>query len=386
MSTAISNQGYSYEWQNKVRDVNEIFMQLISQSPVFAALIANGAGATNTKVEWLEDQITPVNTAITGFDTDGDGTGVNVTSTTGIKANSILRFTTAADVTRTELVKVASVDSATDLTVVRDYGGSTGVTLVVGDLVYLVSTPKTSSTSPEYDVSQEAGTAFNYTQIIDRTARVSKTSEAVKMYGLSSALNNAVQFQMAQMAYDLNNSAIYGRKVARSATEPGSMGGVLQFLEGGNIDTTGGAISSTIINNLLESIYLDGNIVKDLAIICNTNQARKISTFLTAANQPTINKPDVPNQSAGFAISKVYGDLPLNAQFGATVAVDPQFPKDQLAIIDLTKVNWRWLRGMTDENAAGNGDDYYARRILGELSLEVKNGTTSHGLATGLTV
>ena len=116
--TAIAN-GYSYEYQNVVRSVVDVFDQLRVSYPTFLSLVPTGADASATKEEWLEDSLSPVSSTIGSFDTDGDGTGVNLVSTAGIRAGAILRFTTVADVTRTEQVKVASVDSATDLTVVN---------------------------------------------------------------------------------------------------------------------------------------------------------------------------------------------------------------------------------------------------------------------------
>jgi hypothetical protein len=384
--TDIAAPSYSYSYQNKIRSVDEVFKQLIASMPIFAAMIPYGQPTTNTKHEWIEDQVTPTSSTIASFDTDGDGTGINLASTSGMEVGSILRFATSADVSRTEVVKIASVDSATDLTVVRDYGGSTGVTLVVGDKVYLVASPRAEGTEATANDSQEADMNYNYTQIFDRVAKVTKTSQAVRMYGVDSALNQAVLFQLAHLAYDLNNSAIYNYRVERSASQFGTMGGVLQYLAGGNIDTTGGAFSATILNNMLEDVYLDGNMVKDLVLLCNTNQARVISTFLTASNQPIIQKPDIPTQSYGYAINKFYGDLPVNTNFAATVAVDPSFPKDEVALLDMTKISFNNLRSITDSDATQPGADYYQRRILGELTLTVKNGTTSHALATGLDV
>jgi hypothetical protein len=385
MSKSIPVGGLSYDFLNKIRDVDEVFRQLVSSAPIFLSLIGQGPQATNTKHEWMEDSVAPITSAIASFDTDGDGTGVNVANTSGLVAGSIVGFRKATGASLTEICKVASVDSGTALTLVRDYGSSTGVTLVVGDVLFLISSPKTSGTDATPDLGQEAGTMFNYVEIFDRTAKVSKTSEAVKMYGVSSAINTQVEFQMKNIAYNLNNAAIYGRKVARSASENGTMGGILQFLEGGISETTGGAISSTILNNVLEQIYGNGAFSPRLALLMNTNQARKVSTFLTAANQPVIQKVDAPTQSAGFAIDTFRGDLPTaSGQFTTNVVVDPNFPKDQIAVVDMNKVEINALRTMTDENAAQNGSDYFARRILLETTMTVKDGKTAHGLITGL--
>lgn len=384
MSTSISSSGLSYEYQNKVRDVDEVFRQLVEQAPILLSLVQTGMPATNTKHEWLEESITQTTSAIASFDTDGDGTGVNVASTSGLVAGSIVGFRKATGASVTEVCKVASVDSTTDLTLVRDYGGSTGVTLVVGDILFLISSPKTSGTDATPDLGQEAGTNYNYVEIFDRTAKVSATSEAVRMYGVGSALNTQVLFQMKQLAYNINNALIYGRRVERSASQNGTMGGILQYLEGGVVDTTGGAISSTILNNVLEDIYNNGGFSPRLALLMNTNQSRKVSAFLTAANQPVIQKPDMPMQTAGFSISRFYGDLPVNSGFTTDVVIDPNFPKDQIAVIDLSKIEINPLRPMQDKDATAIGADYFARRIITEITATVKDGQKAHGLITGL--
>lgn len=384
-TTSISNAGLSYEFQNKIRDVDEIFMQLIAQAPIFLSLVQRGPNAKNPKHEWMEEDVNPTTSAIASFDVDGDGVGVNLDSTAGLTVGSILGFRKATGASVSEVVKIASIDSATDLTVVRDYGSSTGVTLVVGDISFLVSSPKTSGTDATPNLGQEAGMMHNFIEIFDRTAKVSKTSQAVLMYGIESAINTQVEFQMKNMAYNINNAAIYGRKVARSLSENGTMGGVLQFLAGGVVDTTGGAISKTILNNVLEEIYQNGGFAPRLALLMNTNQARKVSAFLTVANQPVIQKPDAPLQTAGFAINKFYGDLSTNqGQFTTDVVIDPNFPQDQIAVIDLNKIEVNPLRPMEDLDAALPASDYFARRLITETTMTVKDGQQAHGLITGL--
>ena len=377
----------SYEYQNIVRDVTEAFNQLLVSFPSLISLIPTGPNARATKHEWLEDSLSPTSTTIGSFDTDGDGTGINVVSTAGIRAGSILRFTTAADVTRTEQVQVTSVDSATDLTVVRDYGGTTGVTLVVGDNVYLVSSPLNESTEASAADGQEPTMAYNYTQIFDRAAKVSLTGQNVDIYGLGDALNYQVKVMMDQIVREMNAAAIYGRRVARSSSAQGTAGGLLQFIEGGNIETTGGAISPTIINNMLESIFSDGGFSNNYAIVCAENQARKISAFNTSGSNPVIQKSESDRNFGGY-VSTFTGDLPVMSGFQASIVVEPNFLADQIAIVDLNSVEMNWLqnRSIKDFDATPNGADFVRRRILGEATFTIKNGTKQHALATGLTV
>lgn len=234
--------------------------------------------------------------------------------------------------------------------------------------------------------------AFNYMEIFDANAKVSNTSQNVNMYGMARALEMAEMNELVQLNYRANNAFIYGRKVQRSSSENGTLGGVLQYLEGGNVDTTGGAISSTIINNMFESVLSDGGFSTRYAILCNYNQARKISAFNTSGSNPVVNT-NLGGGRTGEAISEFYGDIPvangqLGSSFRAFIAPDPNFPKDQIALVDLDRITIRNLqgRGLTASPANNNGDDFVATRILGEMTLEVKNGQEAHALATGLTL
>ena len=385
MASITGNESYSY--QNTIRDVVEIFDQLRASAPALISLIRTGAAAKATKHEWLEDSLSPTSSTIAGFDTDGDGTGIELASTAGMRAGSILRFATALDVSRTEQVQIASVDSATQLTVVRDYGSTTGVTLVVGDKVYLLSSPTLESSTAGTATSVEPTAAYNYTQIFDRDASISLTAKAVGLYGLENALDYQVQNKIKEIMWEINNALIYGRRVARTASVKGTAGGFLQFGESGNIDTTGGVISSAIINNILESIFQDGAVSDSIVILASENQARRISALNTAGSNPTIMKQPNDRNLGGY-ISTFTGDLPIQKGFQAQIVVEPNFLKDQIAVLDMNSIEMNWLQGrqIADKDATPNGADYVARRILGELSFTIKNGTKSHGFATGLTV
>jgi len=387
MPTTISN-GYSYEYQNLVRDLSGVFSQMIASYPFFISLVKMGSPAINTKVEWLEDSLSPTQTTIASFDTDGDGTGVNVVSTAGMRAGALLRFTTAADVSRTEICKIDSVDSATDLTLTRDYGASTGVTLVVGDKVHLVSSPLNEKTTASAQAGQEPDVAYNYTEIFERTADISGTSQAIKIYGLEDALDYQVQNKMKEIMWEMNSAAIYGRRVVRAAAENGSMGGILQFMESGNITAVGGAIGESDINDALEDIFEDGGYSNNYVILCSENQARRISAFNTAGSNPMVIDQRSDDMTYGHYISKFVGDLPVQKGFTANIVVDPNFLKDQVAIIDMNSLELRPIvgRNLQDFDATTPGMDGYARRILGEYTLVVKNGTKAHALLTGLTV
>lgn len=376
----------SYDFQNEIRDLNGAYQALVASYPTLLSLVRVGPAATATKHEWLEEQLNPTSSAIASFDTDGDGTGVNVASTSGFSAGDIVRTTSSTGVTQSELMRIVSVDSATDLTVARDYGGTTGVTLDVGDILVLVSSPKNEATDASVTVgSAEASTAFNYTQIEDAVAKVSKTAQVTRMYGVENLLNQDVQRKMLHLMRRQNNSLIHGVKVERTSSVAGTAGGFLSFLTGGNTANVAGAISATVINNAFEQIFDDGGVSTRYAIVCAENQARKISAFNTAGSNPVAQIPFGTTTTGGY-IQTFISDLSAARGFVGQVVVDPNMPKDQVAILDLDRVEVNYLRPLTDEDATLPGGDYFQRRLLHEYTFTFRDAQKAHALLTGLTV
>jgi hypothetical protein len=82
--------------------------------------------------------------------------------------------------------------------------------------------PKGESTDASANDGREPTTEYNYTQIFDRTAKVSKTAQAVKKYGIDSAIDYQVQNQMLDMAYEIVSSVIFGKRVQRGVGEAGT--------------------------------------------------------------------------------------------------------------------------------------------------------------------
>lgn len=367
---------YGYSADAKVRDVNEAFNQLLASMPVLMNMMGDGLPATNTKVEWTEDQIAPARQAVTVVATDD----LTVADASAFPVGTVIAIESSAGVSKTELVQVTAVSTNT-LTVSRTYGGSTGSTIVVGDILIRVSKPIGENTQAPTGEGRQPEYLFNYTQIFDAVAEVSRTSNQVDMYGFT-PLDYAEMTKMREIAYDINNALIYGRRVERSASANGTLGGILQYINttGGNIDTTGGNLSPTIINNIIENIYNDGGYGMELMILCNTNQARRISAFDNSSLE--IMRQDT---TTGKVISRFQTDLPMAAT-QMMIMSDNNFPKDQLVILTPSALKKRMMQPMIAIDATQPGQDGRATRLLTELSLEVMQGKNMHGIATGLNV
>lgn len=376
----------SYDLSNPKRDVQEAFDMLVVSRPNFLSLIPRGANATQTKVEWYEDSMTPLSTTIGSFDSNnGSGTGINVASTTGMVAGQLLRFESSTGADHGEIVRIVSVDSSTDLTVTRGVGGTDTTALTCSHTVFRVSTPKNEGTSASAGATREGTLNYNYTQIFDRTAKLSKTALQADRLGATNQMSYQIAKELIEINYELNAALIYGEREERTSSIEGAMGGIMSFLRGGNVETTGSAISKTIINNMFKLIFDDGAGLGNYAILCNANQAQKISAFNTSGTNPIVSIPQGSTVTGG-SISTFISDLPSMNGFTARVVVDPMFPKDKVALIDLNHLEFAYLRPFTTTIAHLPSDDFEAQRILGELTLRMRNGTKAHALATGLTV
>jgi len=377
----------SYDYTNTIRDMDPAWKLLIASKPSLSAFIKTGAPALALKHEWLEYQISPTRYTITGFDTDGDGTGVNFASTAGIVAGDILYFTDADGVMQTERALVASVDSATDLTLTRDYASSTGETLVIGWYAYNLN-PHYENEIASANDGYEPGTNYNYLQLFKKVAMVSNTAQKVKTYNTADLLGMQIDYHMQKIAWELNGAAIMGYRLARSNTTSakGTLGGIDQFTTSGNGgDKSGAALSPTIINDAFQQIAEDGGLGGNYIILTSPYQARAISGFNTSGTNPSvIYAPDMATY--GTRIQNFVADFANgNNSYGGKIVVDMQVPKDMLFILNMDLIEFNYLRTMQDKPVLADYDGV-ARELLMELTMTVKNGTYAHARLFNLAV
>jgi hypothetical protein len=161
------------------------------------------------------------------------------------------------------------------------------------------------------------------------------------------------------------------------------MGGIMWFLQaatGNDVDALGAGISQTLINDAFEVAGLNGA-TSIAMLLCNPAQARKISGFNVAGNNPVVQRTDTTTGSYVTTYVSDQGNV-------VTIVADRNFDKDKVALLDMTKIALVPLqnRQMHDLDATPAGADYVARRIIGEYTLEVKNASTSHAYISNLAI
>lgn len=371
----------SYDYSNMTRDLAETFETISKGQHNLLSVIPIVGQATNYKHEWLEDVIEPTTDALDGAILEGDGT-ITVDDGTKFVADDILAFD-GYD----EIMRVTSIDG-NDLTVTRGYGGTSATGMDTDTIIRLISRPKAEGSDPGYDAVSEPSAEYNYTQIFDRTAKISKSAVAGEHLVLDDIVDFHVKHHLELLQIEMNAAAIYGRRYANTgdASIPRTLGGLLYFIdqENGNvIDKETAALAADDLNDLIEMIAADGG--KPNVLLCNTFQARAISAFnLTSGSTPLV-RTAWTDERTGGAVYEFVGDLPLGMV--ERIVVDTAFPQDKVAIIDTAKLALVPMRdrGFRDLPATPSAaSDYVARRLIGEYTLEVRNALQGHGLIVGL--
>jgi len=376
----------SYDYQNQKRDLSDAFMQVLQKSPVLSTMIRVEGVATNTNHERLEDVVSQsqwtikAGNAYTAADWE-----ITLTSNVGVKVGDILEFELPTGAMGTLKAKVTAVNVNGEDVSISVYGGSTDQNMAAATIVNLLSRPKNEATDASPDNGYEPSTKINYTQIFDRTAKISKTSVEVDKYGIGGALDYQIERQLLDLGYELNRTTLRSPRVKRSSSEAGTMGGIMWFLQsatGNSVDASASAISMVHINNAVEKAKSNGATNLQI-ILCNPVQARKISAFNTSGSNPVtqIQRTDTTTGSYVTTFVSDQGDV-------MTIVADRNFDKDKVALLDPSKVALVPLknRAFFDEDATPAGADYVARRILGEYTLEVKNAAECHSYIYGLTM
>lgn len=362
----------SYDYQNQVRDLANEFNQILVQTPNILSLIASGGVATNLKHEWLEDVVTAQTWMVNGAYTSGGGT-VTVDSTTGLKVGDIVIYEAPTGASIATTHKVLTIPNATTYTITPYGTGVVDANIVDNSVVKIISRPKNESTVADYTDGQEPTLEYNYCEIIDEAVKISKTAQAIKLYGISDALNYQVKIGLDRMARRLNNAVIHGRRKARTSVEAGTMGGLMEFVgastNGNVIDGLNAAISYDMINSAITTgVSLGATSLN--TILCHPNQAVKISKF-----NSTIVQTQRTDSVSGSTITSLVGGLGNVAN----IVHDWTFPKDKILIVDTSKLRLAYLRQPQDmDSTSAQSDDFFGRRVLAELTLEVKNAKNSH--------
>lgn len=217
-------------------------------------------------------------------------------------------------------------------------------------------------------------TTGNWTQILFKQAKVSKTQQAVQMYGIDDLLAQSLEWKMKELATDIEKYLIQGTGSSGATGTGREMYGVLASITT-NVETGTGtgseALTETMFNNALQTIYDAGGRPKNVYV--NSWQKRKISGFSASNTRNVMAKDQMLVNSVDGYISD-FGQLQVDLDPYMTTSVVAILQKDLWAVA--------MLRPIVVEDYPSVGS-YVAKTMEGELTLERRNQKGS-GKITGL--
>jgi len=353
----------TYDFQDQIRDLSAGIDLIINDEPTLLGLVGmTGEPLTQTKFEWMSDNLNS-NRATVKNQALAAATSITLNDGEGAKFR-----VNALVVAGEEYLQVTAVNGDV-ITVVRGFDGTTAADIAAGAELRIVGRPQLEGAGVGQDEGHDRYVDYNFTQIIERYAAVSGTQQAVRTYNVSNELDYQVQLRLKEMSREFNDWLIYGRRIQGSGSVPRMTGGLLYFADAKSAYKTnanGAEVTAKTINDVMEQIYLRGGSVN--TILTNTAGARQISKLADSAIR--VERTDT---TTGHQIRTFVGDIIGGSE--AVVVVDPNFPKNKIALFDRSILSLQPLSGrsVSDVDASVPGADFVARQIRGEYGVKVRN-------------
>ncbi len=352
----------STDLTHEQRDLQSVLDYLIANEPKFIKLFPEKGVATQRKHEWFEDHVRPKKTAYTsatnvGVFTVASSTGWDIGDVCHIDGDTAVLRVTAKDATSITTEFLAANGSS--------YTSST-IPTAAGTLCFDTHPmSENSTTGPEF--FRQSGTEYNVTQIYRIDIDLSRTGEGVKTFSGENSIAVQEAYALQEIAKQLNSTAIFGTRIARSATFPGMAGGLRYF---GNqagslsVNCNSNGLDSVTFNDAAQAIIEEGGTPD--TILCGSDVARLISN-MNAKRFGMITDP-----SRGAFVTQMISDITGNPM---NVFVEPRLDKTECWVCDSSGFGLiPFANGkLKSWDATLPNQDGKVQSILGEFTFQFKN-------------
>lgn len=380
---AITNK--SFDWAYNTKLIDAAWRLMIAKSPLLISQIGYKPAVKANKYHWYDKQLSVLSTVISA-NTSG---ALTVSSSAGFAIGDVVRVEETTGATRGNPVAISAIPDTTHITVVAISGSLPAA--VDTDVLKFVSRPRAQGETFTPQATVQPTQRVNYMQLFHTTVGASETELNVSEDGVDDIMLEKEEEGMADIMAQLNNSLIWGVPAEAASSVLGKMGGIRWLISngftGGLSESASGALTATHLNALLKKIAEAGAFSDNLAILAAPNQAQKISGFNTSGSNPVVQVMQ-GSREAGQYVSQFIGDLPIMNGFKCKVVVDFNLPMDEIAVVDLNKINFVPQTGgeMISKPTSVANVDGIQRTIRTALTLQVKDPLTAHGRITGLTL
>lgn len=286
-----------------------------------------------------------------------------------------------------EIMLVTAV-AGNDLTVTREYGGSSVASVTDGDIIEIIGNAALEGDDAPAARFASRSRLRNYTQIFTAAIEVSGSQLAASTIGVADEMDWQKQERLRELLRDLENSVING--IAPAANPQGSasvrrtMNGLLAMIETNILQPGSGEIpqgegdsdnllTENVLNAALRSVWGQSSGRID-TIVCNGFQKRRINSFIAATQRFSM------RDTSFKQMVDVY-----ESDFGVCrVVLSRWIPADTILLLDSSRIAVMPLSGRSFhfKPLAATGDAENAQ-IIGEYTLEFRN-ENAHAILNGL--
>lgn len=394
----IAGQKNSYgDTNSQIRQVTNFFqLQSWTKFPLLALIgggteekpalntldMANGR-FNGTKLEWADDSLPPIATKIAGAGVTTTGqTAWVVTTADGLHLTKDTILLVGS-----EQVRVTTAgDAGGNVTVSRQWGGTTAATYVAGTDVYLVSRVHEEGTSAPADNYTAPDFGYNYIQTFLEEIRISKIEQSIARYGTLKAGSETASTErekqrakkMLKAFRDLHQTLYYGKRVNGAAGVPSMMGGIDNFIDSNNtFSLSNAALQRSDVNKLIRLI-VDATGEPPTHLVCGSFLKQKISSIFEGV--PTRYTGE-DGRVGGIVVDRIMSD------FGEhDILFDYLNPKTTLYGLNVNYMGVGPLDGheFNIESLPADGD--YDREQLRGVYTMMMQCAKKHGSITGVSI
>jgi len=352
-------------------------------------------GTNPRKLEWIEEE-TSTYTAATAEALDTTETEITWASgalaAAGIRAGTLLK--NATDRTLKEIIEVVSVDNSTTTTVLRDKfgfvtgfgsGETTGEAHDSGDVFEIVNISEFEGSAPtvtsDYFAVRDRVVGYNYYTIMSDFTNISG-SDLVTEYRGAHPDNWGYQVQglVQRLERQFERTLMTSGSKARSATQRGSMGGLLWYAQqtasttAGTFDTTDEAFSYEVWDDGVKTLFeVNGDIEDGNLITLMPVDGIQYSAYIHESAQRAVYMDSEIRGLHCKALQSTMMSKPI------PIVPCRHMPSDSFMILNLSAIRVHFLQGRAlkifNSPMGDNLADRQAQRWLSELTLEVHRPT-----------
>lgn len=323
----------------------------------------------STKVEWIEDTMSPYTTTMDESGFDDSETDLTVASGTGsyFRQGDIIAV-------ESEYMLVTAVSTDT-LTIVRGYGGTTAAAHTTGNTVTLLTRAMPEGADATTGHTTTTSQPYNYSQIISEAAKATKTAIAIKKYGIADEMDYQVGKlfanggQAGKLAQFLQRTFYYGKRVQRTASAYGSMGGFGVFVTTNVTNLSSASLQRSDIHTKIRQIRDAGGMCTHL--VTGSWGLEKINGMYEGSIRTT--RDETRGGSEITMVKTPHGEV--------EVVYDWMCPAGYMYFLNQEKCGWLPVRPFEAGKIAEQGD-YFVTDVVGEYTFGIAN-EESHGLIYG---